>query len=58
MLPKERMLAALRHQEPDRVPIGEIAVDWDIVEKALAVPRFTAASGTSGRPCGTAGATR
>lgn len=35
MTPKERVLAALHHREPDRVPTGEIGVDWTIVEQAL-----------------------
>jgi uroporphyrinogen decarboxylase len=35
MLPKERMIAALEHREADRVPVGEIHTDWDIVERAL-----------------------
>lgn len=35
MLPKERMIAALEHREADRVPVGEIHADWDIIERAL-----------------------
>jgi hypothetical protein len=27
MLPGSRMMAALQHREPDRVPIGELAVN-------------------------------
>jgi len=38
MLPKERMIAALEHREPDRVPIGELHVDAPIVEEALGHP--------------------
>ena len=37
MLPRSRMVAALQHREPDRVPIGELAVDWRIAEEALGV---------------------
>lgn len=37
MLPKSRMIAALEHREPDRVPIGEQAVDWEITDRALGV---------------------
>ncbi|MBP1610221.1 MAG: methylcobalamin:coenzyme methyltransferase [Acidobacteria bacterium] len=37
MLPKARMIAALEHKEPDRVPIGELAVDWDTTDRALGV---------------------
>jgi len=37
MLPKSRMIAALEHTEPDRVPIGELAVDWDTTDRALGV---------------------
>lgn len=38
MLPKERVLAALHHQEPDRVPTGENAVDFELVERILGHP--------------------
>ena len=37
MLPKLRMIAALEHREPDRVPIGEQGVDWEITDRALGV---------------------
>ncbi|HEU5314480.1 MAG TPA: uroporphyrinogen decarboxylase family protein [Chloroflexota bacterium] len=40
MTPKERVFAALRHREPDRVPTGEIGVDWTIVERALGRESF------------------
>jgi uroporphyrinogen decarboxylase len=40
MLPKERMLRALEHHEPDRVPIGEIAADWEITERVLGHPTY------------------
>jgi hypothetical protein len=35
MLPKERVIAALEHRRPDRVPVGEIGVDYPITERAL-----------------------
>lgn len=35
MLPKGRVIAALEHRAPDRVPIGEIGVDYPITERAL-----------------------
>jgi uroporphyrinogen decarboxylase len=35
MTPKERVIAALRHIEPDRVPTGENAVDGRLVEQIL-----------------------
>ena len=40
MTPKERVLAALRHREPDRVPTGEFATDYSILEQALGRPTF------------------
>ena len=40
MLPKERMIAALEHREPDRVPIGETGADWDITERVLGRPTY------------------
>ena len=38
MLPKERVLATLQHREPDRVPTGEIGIDYTITEQALGHP--------------------
>lgn len=35
MLPKNRVIAALQHEEPDRVPTGENAVDYELVEQIL-----------------------
>ena len=35
MRPKDRVLAALRHEELDRVPTGENAVDFELVEDIL-----------------------
>jgi hypothetical protein len=38
MLPKNRVIAALKHQEADRVPTGENAVDYELVERILGHP--------------------
>ncbi|MHC4405043.1 MAG: uroporphyrinogen decarboxylase family protein [Planctomycetota bacterium] len=38
MTPKQRVLAALCHEEPDRVPTGENAVDGELVEQILGYP--------------------
>ncbi len=38
MLPKDRVLHAIHHREPDRVPVGEIGVDYTITEQALGRP--------------------
>ncbi len=35
MLPKERVIAALRFTQPDRIPIGESAIDYTNAEQAL-----------------------
>ncbi|HIE52091.1 MAG TPA: hypothetical protein EYP85_10060 [Armatimonadetes bacterium] len=35
MSSKERVKAALRHEEPDRVPTGEFAIDYKIIEQVL-----------------------
>lgn len=35
MKPKERVLAALKHKEPDRVPTGENQIAGDIAERVL-----------------------
>lgn len=40
MLPKERMLAALMHREADRVPVGELASDWEITDRAIGRPTY------------------
>lgn len=40
MTPKERVLAALAHREPDRVPHGEFATDYSVIEQALGRPCF------------------
>ncbi len=35
MLPKSRVIGALEHHKVDRVPVGEIGVDYTITERAL-----------------------
>jgi uroporphyrinogen-III decarboxylase len=35
---KQRVIAALHHQEPDRVPTGENAVDYELTERILGRP--------------------
>jgi uroporphyrinogen decarboxylase len=38
MNPKDRVIAALNHEEPDRVPTGENAVDCELVAQILGYP--------------------
>ena len=38
MKPRERVIAALHHQESDRVPTGENSVDYELVERILGHP--------------------
>ena len=38
MLPRERVIAALEFEKPDRVPVGETGVDYTITEQALGRP--------------------
>lgn len=40
MTPKQRVLTALRHEEPDFVPIGEFAIDYPAFEAVLGRPTF------------------
>jgi uroporphyrinogen-III decarboxylase len=35
MKPKDRVIAALEQRQPDRVPVGELAADYDITERVL-----------------------
>jgi len=35
MTSKERVLKALRHEEPDRVPVGEMGIDAHVTERVL-----------------------
>ncbi len=43
MLPKERVIAALEHKEPDRVPWGEHSVDYNVYEDILGRASFVQA---------------
>ena len=38
MKPKDRVIAALQHREPDHVPTGENAVDHELVQRILGRP--------------------
>ncbi len=40
MTSKERVYAALDHQEPDRVPVGEAYVDYPVIEQAIGRKTF------------------
>ena len=40
MTPKRRVMMALEHREPDRVPLGEIIVECDMVEQVLGHESF------------------
>lgn len=40
MTPKERVWAALRHEEPDRVPLAEFAIDYPVIEAILGRETF------------------
>jgi hypothetical protein len=40
MTPKERVRAALKHEEPDYVPVGEFAIDYPMFEAVLGRPSF------------------
>jgi len=40
LLPKERVLLALKHKEADRVPVGEVSADYEIIEKVLGRKTF------------------
>ncbi len=40
MLPKERVYVTLDHREPDRVPWGEHAIDYNVYEDILGRPTF------------------
>ena len=40
MTPKERVKAVLNHEEPDRVPTGEFAMDYKIIEAVLGRETF------------------
>jgi len=40
MTGKERMIMALKHQEPDRVPVGEMGIDYPVIERVLGHQTF------------------
>lgn len=40
MLPRERVIAALEHREPDRVPWGEHSIDFNVYEDILGRETF------------------
>jgi uroporphyrinogen decarboxylase len=40
MTSKERVYAAIRHREPDRVPVGEAYVDYPVVEQVIGRQTF------------------
>ncbi len=40
MTPKERVIAALNHTEPDRVPLGEMAFDHKLIEHYTGKPSY------------------
>ena len=37
---KKRVTLALEHQEPDRVSVGDLAADFEIIESALGRPTY------------------
>ncbi len=43
MTPKERVLAALAHREPDRIPWGEHSIDYNVYEDILGRPTLVQA---------------
>lgn len=43
MLPRERVFAALEHQEPDRIPWGEHSIDYNVYEDILGRQTFVQA---------------
>ena len=43
MTPKERVLAALDHREPDRIPWGEHSIDYNVYEDILGRPTLVQA---------------
>jgi len=40
MTSKERVRTTLRHEEPDRVPVGEHEIEFSVIEEALGRPTF------------------
>jgi hypothetical protein len=43
MLPRERVVAALEHREPDRIPWGEHSIDYNVYEDILGRPTLVQA---------------
>jgi hypothetical protein len=43
MLPRERVLAALQHREPDRIPWGEHSIDYNVYQDILGRETFVQA---------------
>lgn len=43
MLPRDRVIAALEHREPDRIPWGEHSIDHNVYEDILGRPTYVAA---------------
>lgn len=43
MLPRDRVLAALEHREPDRIPWGEHSIDYNVYEDILGRPTWVQA---------------
>ncbi|MBI5831146.1 MAG: hypothetical protein HZB16_02415 [Armatimonadetes bacterium] len=43
MLPRERVIAALEHREPDRIPWGEHSIDYNVYEDILGRETFVQA---------------
>jgi len=43
MLPRERVIAALEHREPDRIPWGEHSIDFNVYEEILGRETFVQA---------------
>lgn len=42
---KERVKMALAHQEPDRVPLSEMGIDYPVIEQVLGHETFYRAQG-------------
>ena len=40
MTSKDRVRTALRHEQPDRVPVGEHEIEFSVIEEALGRPTF------------------
>ncbi|HUW33053.1 MAG TPA: uroporphyrinogen decarboxylase family protein [Planctomycetota bacterium] len=51
MLPRERVIAALEHREPDRIPWGEHSIDYNVYEDILGRPTFVQAKMKETQAC-------